>query len=118
MRLASSITTCMSCSTMRIVRFLAMRRTRSIVPGRSAAHELHRAVGLCRAHTRSRLIQAQQLRLGRKGDADLEVALLAVGEVGGQLVCLGSEADRVQYRRGLVDDVAEVAVVVSMLQPW
>src|SRR5438094_239106 len=37
MRCASAITTCMSCSTMRIVRSLAMRRTSSMVSWVSAA---------------------------------------------------------------------------------
>ena len=48
----------------------------------------HGVVGLGRAHAGGRLVEAQQLRLGGERDADLEVALLAVREIGGQLVGL------------------------------
>ena len=85
-----------------MVRFLAMR-----------AHQLHRVVGLGRAHAGGRLVEAQQLRLGGERDADLEIALLAVREVGGKLVGLAGKADRGQHRFRLVDDVAEVAVVAQ-----
>ena len=64
-----------------------MRRTSSIG-----------VVGLGRAHAGGRLVEAQELRLGGQRDADLEVALLAVREVGGQLVGLAAQADRVEHR--------------------
>ena len=83
-----------------------------------AAHQRHGVVGLRRAHAGRRLVEAQQLRLGGERDADLEVALLAVREVGGELVGLGFEADRLQHGLRLVEDVAEVAWWVSMLQAW
>ena len=76
-----------------------------------AAHQRHGVVGLGRAHAGGRLVEAQQLRLGRERDADLEIALLAVREVGGELVGLAAQADRFQHGFRLVDDVAEVAVV-------
>ena len=53
-----------------------------------AADQLHGVVGLRRAHARGRLVEAEELRLGGERDADLEVALLAVREVGGQLIGL------------------------------
>ena len=71
----------------------------------------HGVVGLGRAHARGRLVEAQELRLGGERDADLEVALLAVREVGGELVGLGVQADRLQHGLRLVDDVVEVGVV-------
>ena len=45
--------------------------------------------------------------LGRERDADLEIALGAVGEVGRQLVLVWEEANGVQHRSGPVDDVGE-----------
>ena len=50
-----------------------------------AAHQLHGAVGLGRAHAGGRLVEAPELRLGGERNADLEVALLAVREIGGKL---------------------------------
>ena len=83
-----------------------MRRTSAMVSWVSAA--LMPAVGSSRH---------KQLRLGRKRDADLEIALLAVRQVGGELVGLGGKADRGKHGFGLVDDVAEVRCsAVSMLQ--
>ncbi len=67
----------------------------------------HGVVGLGRAHARGRLVEAQQLRLGGERDADLEIALLAVREIGGELVRLAEQADRLQHGFGLLDDVAE-----------
>ena len=71
-----------------------------------APHQLHRVVRLRGAHAGGRLVEAQQLRLGGERDADLQVALLAVREIGGQLVGLVEQADGLQHRLGLVDDVA------------
>ena len=58
----------------------------------------HGVVGLGCAHARGRLVEAQELRLGGQRDADLEVALLAVREVGGELVRLVAQADRFEHR--------------------
>ena len=78
-----------------------------------AAHQLHRVVGLGRAHAGGRLVEAQELRLGGERDADLEIALLAVREIGGELVGLAAQADRLQHGFGLLDDVAIGAVVAQ-----
>ena len=83
-----------------------MRRTSCMVSWVSAA--LMPAVGSSRHSS---------LRLGGERDADLEVALLAVREIGGELVGLAEQPDRLQHRLRLVDDVAEVAWWVNMLQP-
>ena len=72
-----------------------------------AAHQLHGVVGLGGAHAGGRLVEAQQLRLGGERDADLEIALLAVREIGGKLVGLVEQADRLQHGLGLVDDVGD-----------
>jgi len=80
MRWHSSITTCMSCSTIRIVKFLRCG-------ARAAwchASPLHSAGG--------RLVETQQGRLGRKRNADLQIALFAVGQIGGKLVRLIEQA--------------------------
>ena len=78
-----------------------------------AAHQLHRIVGFGGAHAGGRLIEAEQLRLGGERDADLEVALLAVREVGGELVGLVEQTHRLQHGLGLVDEIAVVAVVLE-----
>ena len=43
---------------------------------------------LGRAHAGGRLVEAKQLRLGGERDADFEIALLAVRQIGGQFVGL------------------------------
>ena len=78
---------------------------------RDAADQGHGVMGLGRAHACRRLVQAEQLRLGRQRDADLQMALLAVGQVGRQLVLLAAQADRLQHRFGALDEVAIRAVV-------
>ena len=83
---------------------------------RDAPHQLHGVVGLGRAHARRRLIEAEQLGLGGERDSDLEIALFAVREIGGELVRLGSEADRLQHGFGVVDDV-EVSAVMAQHAP-
>ena len=59
-------------------------------------------VGLTLAHAGGRLVEAEQFRLGRKRDADFEIALLAVRQIAGELFGLGEEADRLQRRFRLV----------------
>ena len=76
-----------------------------------AAHQLHRVAGLGRAHARRRFVEAEELGFGRQRDADLEIALLAVRKIGGKLVPLAREADRLQCRVGFFDDVAVCAVM-------
>ena len=78
-----------------------------------AAHQLHGVVRFRGAHAGGRLIEAQQLRLGGERDADLEVALLAVREIGGQLIGLVEQAHGLQHGFGLADDVVIVAVVLE-----
>src|SRR5262245_26532816 len=99
MHCASAITTCMSCSTMRIVRSLAMRRTSAMVSWVSAA--LMPAVGSSRQSSSGSVASAMPI----------EVALLAVGQVGGELVRLGAQTDGLKHGLRLVDDVAIRAVV-------
>ena len=107
MRSASPITTCMSCSTIRMVQVLG-----------DAAHQLHGVVGLGRAHARRRLVEAQQLRLGGERDADLEIALLAVREVGGELLRLAAQTDRTRAPLRALSMMSVKALWwVSMLQP-
>ena len=76
-----------------------------------AAHQRHRVMGFGGAHPGGRLVEAEQPGLGRQRDADFEVALLAMREVGGQFVRLAQETYRRQHRLGLLDDVAIGAVV-------
>ena len=72
-----------------------------------ATHELDRGAGLADAHARRGLVEAEELGLGGEGDADLEVALGAVREVGGQLLFLRAQPDRLQHGAGAVDQVRE-----------
>src|SRR5688572_30589951 len=51
------------------------------------------ALGLLRAHACRRLVEQQQPRLASKRDADLEVALQPVADIGGELARLGIETD-------------------------
>ena len=94
------MTTCMSCSTIRMVRSLAMRRTSCMVSWVSAA--LMPAVGSSRHSKR---------RLGGERDADFEIALLAMRQIGGEFVRLAEQADGVERRFRLLVDVGEGAVV-------
>src|SRR5262249_19929414 len=73
--------------------------------------QLDGVVGLGRAHAGGRLVEAEQLRLSGERDADLEIALLAVREIGGKLVGLVDQPDRLEHRLCLRDDVAKVIVV-------
>ena len=90
----------MSCSTIRIVRLRG-----------DAADQRHRLVRLAGAHAGGRLVEAQELRLGRQRDADFQVALLAMRQVGGQFLGLAAQPDLIQHRLGLVHQVAEGAVM-------
>ena len=69
-----------------------MRRTSSMV-----------SAGFCRAHAGGRLVEAKQLRLGGERDADLEIALLAMRQIGGKLVGLVEQADGMQRGFRLAD---------------
>jgi hypothetical protein len=68
------------------------------------------------AHARGGLVQAQDLRLGGQRDADLEIALLAVREIGGQLLLLVGQADGGQHRARAVEHVG-VGVTVAQQAP-
>ena len=57
---------------------------------RNAAHQLRRLVRLGRAHAGGRLVEAQQLRLGGERDADLEIALLAMRQIGREFMRLAA----------------------------
>lgn len=50
---------------------------------REALDERHHLLRLLRPHAGGRLVQEQQLRIGDKGDGDLQGALLAMGEIAG-----------------------------------
>ena len=52
----------------------------SVLPAGHAADQVHRVVGLGAAHARGRLVQQDGVGAARDGDADLERALLGVGE--------------------------------------
>src|SRR5581483_6290607 len=52
--------------------------------------------GLLRVHARRWLVEQQQLRLGRQGAGDLEAALVAIGQVLGNLVGPVAEADQME----------------------
>ena len=71
------MTTFMSCSMSRIV---------SPRSSRSLRMKSVRLVGLLRVHPGRRLVEQQQLRVGRERAGDLDAALVAVGEVDGELV--------------------------------
>ena len=67
---------------------------------RDAADQLHGLMRLRHAHACRRFVEAEQLRVGGERDADLEVALLAVGQVGGQLPVLVAEPHGLQHGVG------------------
>ena len=64
------------------------------------ADEHHGRVRLLGAHARRRLVEEEQGRLGREGDGDLEVTLLAMGEKGGHALGLLAEAHRIEDNPG------------------
>ena len=71
----------------------------------------HGVVGLGRAHAGGRLVETQQCRLGGERDADLEIALLAVRQVGGEFIRLAEQADGGKRLFRLLVDVGKGAVV-------
>ncbi len=62
-----------------------MSRTVSPSSVAEPGDEVGEGRGLLRVHPRRRLVQEDQLRLGRKGARDLEAALVPVGEIAGEL---------------------------------
>ena len=80
---------------------------------RDASDQVHRLVGLGHAHAGGGLVEAEQLGLGGQCDGDLEIALLAVREVGPQFVFLVAEAHRLEHRAGPLDDIAVGAMVAE-----
>jgi len=67
-----------------------------------AAHQLHRVTGLSRGSCRRSVVETEELGLGGERDADLQIALLAMREIGGQFVGLAAQANRFQHRFRLV----------------
>ena len=65
-------------------------------------HQLRRLV---RVHARSRLIEQQQLRIGRHGARDLQLALLAVRQVGREQVALPVEVKDLEQLDRLLGDL-------------
>ena len=59
-------------------------------------------LALLRVHAGGRLVEQEQLGLGRQRAGDLEAALVAVGQVLGELVGLVRQTDEVQPLAGLV----------------
>ena len=64
--------------------------------------ELHHLGCLARVHPRGRFIQQQQLRLGGQRAADLQPALLAIGQVARQHVAATAQPDELQQAQGLL----------------
>ena len=76
-----------------------------------APHQLHRLVGFRRTHPGGRLVETKQPRLGCQRDADFQIALFAMRQVGCEFVRLAEQADRLQRHLGPFDDVAKGPVV-------
>ena len=68
---------------------------------------------LLRVHAGGRLVEQQQLGLGRQRARDLELALLAVGQVLRELVALGPETDELEP---LVGDVERLLLLALELR--
>ena len=64
----------------------------------SVGEEADHALRLVRAHAGHRLVEQQQARPRRERHRDLELALLAVGEVRGEHVGARAEADLLEDR--------------------
>ena len=60
------------------------------------ADEVHQGKRLLRIHAGGGLVEQQQLGIGRKGAGDLQLALLAVGQVDGDHVALLPDAHDLQ----------------------
>ena len=84
-----------------------MRRTSSMVSSVSAV-----------THAGGRLVEAKQLRLGGERDADFEIALLAVRQIGGQLVGLAEQADGISAASAFSLMSAKALWCEIMFQPW
>ena len=65
-------------------------------------HQLAQLLGLLRVHPGRRLVEQQQLGVGRQRTRDLEAALIAVGQVHRQLA-VALEPDEVQQLAPLLD---------------
>src|SRR5262245_22077033 len=77
------------------------------------AHKLHRVTRFRRTHAGSWLVEAEQCGLGCEGNADFEIALLAMRKIGSQLVALVVKADRFKYGLRFLDDVVVGAVMLE-----
>src|SRR5215510_4362946 len=74
---------------------------------RDLPDQRRRVLRLARRHARRGLVQEQERRLGGECQADLEVTLLAVREVLGQLVAPGGQPECVQQLGGAGLDVGQ-----------
>src|SRR5207249_79190 len=73
--------------------------------GSDASDQRDDGMRLGHAHARRRLVQAEEPGLRRERDADLEVPLLAVGEVGREVVLLLGEAHGGEDVARPIDDI-------------
>ena len=98
------ITTFMLCSTSRIVSF------ELVAQPADQAHQLER---LLRIHAGRRLVEQQQLRLGRQRARDLEPALAAVRQAGRRLVGHRVELEDLEQLHRAVARLALFSVMTS-----
>src|SRR5262249_59779660 len=77
------------------------------------AHKLHGVTRFRRTHAGSWLVEAEQCGLGCEGNADFEIALLAMRKIGSQLVAPVVKADRFKYGLRFLDDVVVGAVMLE-----
>ncbi len=80
-------------SEMFMTSFILCSTRTTVRPAASSRISTHRLIRLLGTHARGGLVEEEQDRLGGQGDGDLEMALLAVREVGGELVGLVGEPD-------------------------
>ncbi len=66
------------------------------------ADGIHQLGSLPRVHARRRLIQQQELGFRRQSPGDFQLALLAVGQAGGQVIPLAIQAKDGQQLHGLL----------------
>jgi hypothetical protein len=76
--------------------------------GGNPTYQMNGLVRLFRAHARGGLVEQEQARLGGERDAELEVALLPVGEIGGHQLRLLRERHLTQDAGGLFAHRGEV----------
>src|SRR4051794_21868072 len=74
---------------------------------RQARDQVDHAAGLARRHARGRLVQQQEVGLAGERDPDLELALLAVGQVAGKPRAVVAEVHAMHQLLGARDHVAE-----------